>query len=134
MIASHGHAWIGYTDVKDEGKFIDVNTGQEMKWFTWDAEPSGGPEIEEDCVGLTSLGKMFDASCSWIYCTLCHLEKEPVLHLRGACPESGLDLDYTMKKENGKIRFRGWRKTKLVSRGEKWSLVEERRYFFSRPT
>ena len=120
---SGGKSWTGYTDEKEEGKFVDVNTGEEMNWSKWIlGEPNGGQR--GNCVGINAEGKMFDAQCSSKYCTLCELEKVPVLHLRGACWEEGLDLNYTMKKEKEVMKFFGWRSTKLVWNETKWSFVD----------
>ena len=106
---------------------MDVNTGEDMKWSNW---ASGEPETDEvkelNCVMLKIDGKMNTYHCSAEYCTICHLEIEPVLHLRGSCQEEGLDLDYTMKldrRREGRHEIWGWRRTKLIWNVTKWSFV-----------
>ena len=86
----------GHTVERQEDRYIDVVTGEEMKWSNWSrGEPDGGRK--ENCVGLSTDGGMWDTSCSTPFCTVCSLGEEPVLHLRGACDEEELDLNYTMR-------------------------------------
>ena len=61
------------------------------------------------------------------FCTLCHLEEEPVLHLRGSCPEVGLDLNYTMKLDKtreGRHDIFGWGRTKIVWNKTRWTFFD----------
>lgn len=116
--------WAGYTDRKEEGVFVDVNSGENMPWSNW--EP-GEPRGLGHCARLKTDGQLDDGPCSRRkYCTLCQMEKEPVLQLRGSCPEEGLDLEYTMiLNQNKSTKFYdilGWRKTILTWNDTKWSF------------
>ena len=73
---------------------------------------------------LEKNGQMLDIPCSETIGTLCDLEKEPVLHLRGVCQDVDLDLDYNMKGEGGGMSIWGWSKTRLVWNEPKWSFFE----------
>ena len=98
-----------------------------MKWAKW--APGYGPNYtvgEETCASIRPDGELDTMDCTWEFCTLCQLEKESVLHLRGSCPEQGLDLVYTMKlgeRRDGRYEIWGWRKTKLTWSETKWSFV-----------
>ena len=32
LVGDKSYAWVGYTDEKEEGKFVDVTTGEKMQW------------------------------------------------------------------------------------------------------
>merc|ERR1719273_2395738 len=56
-----GEVWSGFSDILEEGKFVDVNTGAGMEWSNWNwAEPNGGRV--ENCATLTK-DFMNDNSC-----------------------------------------------------------------------
>ena len=85
--------YAGFTDIQEEGMFLNMNTGDVMEWEDWgDGQPndSGG----EDCIVLKDSEKMNDKSCDLKMCTLCMLKDAPFLNLRGVCSPETLDTSY----------------------------------------
>ena len=110
--------WAGYTDIDEEGNFINVVTGEDMVWKNWKTnQPNGG--TEQNCVTVASseAGQFHDTRCAAKLCTICQFgPRAKKLNLRGSCPEENLDLDYQLLNVMRQKRYviRGMRSTELV--------------------
>ena len=115
----------GYTDIEKEGVFVDMNGRKVMEWDHWgDGQPNDSGE--EDCIALKDYGVMDDKRCELKMCTICVLQRNPVLNLRGSCPGENLDMTYTMQvdsRKDGRYEILGLSTTKLVWDGGRWTFV-----------
>lgn len=78
--------WAGWWDQKNEGLFVDVNTGEVLKpsdyqpWFY--GEPNG--DTVENCVVVWTMRQSWnDLSCDKTAWHFCHFERSPYFQLRG---------------------------------------------------
>ena len=127
--------WTGYSDIKEEGKYVNVLTGEDLSWKNWlDGEPNG--EKEENCAVIPLFNnpkrKIVDYDCTDNLCTICRFTETKMtkLKLRGACPEEELDINFQllniMKNERYLIRSKGWKTAELVWNEKKWEFVNLR--------
>ena len=123
-------AWAGYTDIENEGVFVNVVTKEEMVWKNWKKNNPTGSR-DDNCVTISGEGTMWERACHYKICTMCRLTKKSRhLSLRGSCPEEKLDLKYliTKKMEEGRYVIRGLRFTDLVwnQNASSWNFVNIR--------
>ena len=116
-----GDVWAGYSDIKKEGKFKDVNTGVDMQWSNWGrGEPNG--KRRQNCVHLWMDGKLDDEECEKEKSKFCDIQR-PSLNLRGACINEQLDVNYVMQLDtliNENHNIVGFKKSSLLWQGNKW--------------
>ena len=66
--------WAGF--IQDDnigGRYLDVNSGAEMKWSNWgNGQPQGG--LQNKCVFINSETKMLTVPCFSKHCTQCNLK------------------------------------------------------------
>ncbi|XP_019062202.1 mannose-binding protein C isoform X5 [Fukomys damarensis] len=68
--AAHEGAFLGITDEKNEGQFVDM-AGSALTYTNWNLGEPNNANAEEDCVILLSDGKWNDVSCSTSFEAVC---------------------------------------------------------------
>ena len=117
--------YLGYTDRRKEGTFIDSVSGAPLGWENWrPGEPNnwGG---DENCMATHPLGLGFnDISCNVNYCPLCQLKfRKQKFQLRGVCNEmSAMDRFYVLTRRE---EFLGVSASKIILNTERlrWEIV-----------
>ena len=92
----------GFTDIEQEGRFVNVNTGADINPNNWAEEQP----VDEDCTAalafVQNFGLQHAASCSEQFHTICNLTSVPKLELRGSCRQGDgrqvLDTHYHMAR------------------------------------
>ena len=95
----------GFSDVQEEGNFVNVNTGEGINPHNWaDSQPDSKGGEDEDCTAALAFGPNFglnhDASCADQFYTICNILRPPLFQLRGFCVQDDgqpvLDSDYAL--------------------------------------
>ena len=108
--------YVGYTDIDNEGVWVDENTGERMTFNKWDTEfgfPSNW-HPNADCAAAWKLPNnlWFDGACYREFFPVCKMKNFPeMFQLRGVSIESSIDTYYVwLSKEE----FLGLIGTKMV--------------------
>ena len=121
--------WTPYNDIKQEGKFVDTITEEEMKWANWAKGMPNGGKVE-NCIALNADGTMNDVTCHGTKHTFCDLQR-PKLNLRGACLRENLDVNYVMqldKINSSTYEIIGLKYSKLVRLEDKWAFINSTKH------
>ena len=118
--------YLGYTDRRKEGTFIDSVSGAPLGWENWrPGEPNnwGG---DENCMATHPLGLGFnDISCNVNYCPLCQLKfRKQKFQLRGVCNEmSAMDRFYVLTRRE---EFLGVSASRIILNQQmsRWEIVD----------
>lgn len=131
----------GFTDSEEEGKFVNINTGEEMTWDNWE---HGQPNDigSEDCSVQVATVTDYDQPCTFTFCPICVVKESPKFQLRGACEDSHVDIHYLLQLGGGPVARKellGYTQTKMTRSAEdkRWNivnLVDERILAFTNDT
>ena len=113
----------GYTDSKNEGTWLDINTEEILAWDSWfEGEPNDW-NANEDCAVINlEKEKSFDIDCDTEYCSICRVQEMTAFHLRGACITTFIDRFYILKSPS---RFLGYQQTTMfwAAENKRWEIV-----------
>ena len=119
----------GYSDRQEEGRIVNINTGEEITWNVWiPGEPNnwGG---NEDCTDNRG-SNLNDVVCDKEYCPILNMTKSPKFRLRGLCQESIdiVDVFYTLiigKETLFEKQLLGLKQTTIIwsSEFKQWNLM-----------
>ena len=119
--------YVGYTDIENEGIWVDENSGENMMYNKWDHE-EGFPSNwhpKADCAAAWKLpeAKWFDGACYREFYPVCKMKNFPErFQLRGVSMDSYIDTQYVWVS---KSEFLGLIRTKLVHNTKKWEIRSE---------
>ena len=112
----------GYTDREEQGKWVDVTTGEEMVWENWlDTYPT--TYTSDDCTyGDLNDKQIYNADCISKVCPICQMEKLKRFQLRGICLDSSVDTYFVM---TGHKEFLGLLQSRMIfsSNESRWEIV-----------
>ena len=123
-----GRFWVGYTDIEEEGVWVDDNSGENMIYNKWDIE-RGYPSNwhpKADCAAAWKLpteATWVDTACYRECYPVCQMKHFPELfQLRGVSVESYIDTYYVWVS---KSEFLGLIRTKFIHNADtkKWEIL-----------
>ena len=118
--------YTGLTDREVEGRFVNVNTGEELRWDNWYRNQPDNWRGKEDCTDHRN-GQLNDGPCYPIRCPIINMTETPQFQLRGACDEVDIDIFYTLVLNKTLLtkELLGFKHTKISWSSEdmKWTIV-----------
>ena len=124
-----GAVWIGARKVEKQWYDISISDKNEsLLGYTKVIQTSSTPTT--DCAYLSNDGAWWDSSyaCSRVsLCTVCLIEKQPILTLKGNCNFGDIDWNYyiVLGIKNEIDYYEGYKKTNIIfdNVNEKWKFV-----------
>ena len=104
--ASCSHIWTPYSDVKEEGEFVNLEDNSPATYLPWLKGQPNGHRLQNSVaiVPKMRLTPYVDSNYQTKSCSWCTVKLSLVLHLRGACQESylGETVQEGLKKKKAK--------------------------------
>ena len=120
----NGRFFVGYSDEKEEGNWINVVDETPMTFNYWnDNEPDDFSETDEDCAFFSpDKPKFLDAFCYSQFCPVCQLRTDVMYQFDRLCRNLHVDTFYSMKSPR---EFIGLKSSKIIKNDieNRWDIV-----------
>ena len=99
--------FIGYTDRKEEGSFVQLYTGDLMPNFTWMENQPNNLDGDQDCAVFDKTYNMInDMTCSFLLCPVCQLQSLQVFQISGHLEDTAADRYYLLLQVTNKTSLK----------------------------
>ena len=116
--------FVGYSDEKEEGNWVNVVDQTPMIFDNWnDGEPDDFADTDEDCAIYTPRSekpKFHDVFCYSQFCPVCQLSTDVMYQFDRMCKNSRIDTFYSMKSPR---EFIGLKSSKMIKTTNRWEIV-----------